>query len=215
MSPPARRTIMVSTPIGPLELDFQRGARADQVTLGARGRLVPFWGALTTELHDIATVDLRGRRVISDRRRIRHALRVAHGPRVALKLIPILVPALERALAHEQALLAYAELRVSPPASAAATGPAPPVAAIVPRPEAELAERRTPVRRVPPPQPRPAPAPTAAAPTPAPEKANGVVPVATSPADVIRLAKRNGRASVPEARRAWLQRDQAAEASSS
>jgi hypothetical protein len=120
---PVRKTIMVATPVGPLELDFADHPAFGPARLYAHGRLTLPDGPLDTVLYDIATLDVARRRVYSDRRRLRRALRAAHGPRRALALIPILVPALEQALASERALIVYAEIRARqgvPPTAAPA-----------------------------------------------------------------------------------------------
>ncbi|WP_354701388.1 hypothetical protein DSM112329_01702 [Paraconexibacter sp. AEG42_29] len=108
----ASRHLIVATPIGPLTLDLTPGARPDEYTVSARGRLVPPSGALDSLLLDLATVDLASGTVATDRRRLRRSLRLAHGPRTAMRLIPILMPPLERILAQDAAILAYAELHL-------------------------------------------------------------------------------------------------------
>jgi hypothetical protein len=106
------RLLRVATPVGPLRFDVSGDLTGDVVVLGAHGVLMLPSGPLEVRLNNLATIDVAHRTVSWTKQRLRRSIRLAVGPWTALRIIPVLLPRLERVVKAQDPLAAYAALRL-------------------------------------------------------------------------------------------------------
>ncbi|MFL5843766.1 MAG: hypothetical protein ACJ762_03665 [Solirubrobacteraceae bacterium] len=106
------RLLRVATPVGPLRLDIGGDLTGDLVLLSAHGVLMLPSGPLEVRLANLATIDIANRTVSWTKQRLRRSIRLAVGPWTALRIIPVLLPRLERVMTASEPLAAYAGLRL-------------------------------------------------------------------------------------------------------
>lgn len=106
------RLLRVATPVGPLRLDISGDLDGDIVLLSAHGVLMLPSGPLEVRLANLATIDVAHRTVTWTKQRLRRSIRLAVGPWTALRIIPVLLPRLERVMTASEPLAAYAALRL-------------------------------------------------------------------------------------------------------